>query len=365
MLVIGMAGTAKNTGKTTATATIMAHGDREGIRLAVTSIGYDGEAIDNVTGLPKPRLTFQPGMIVATAERCMRQLKGGVELLESTGFQTPLGEVQIGRLTKETLVVLAGPNKARDLQLLIEQLRKHGAELVIVDGALNRMAPMAVTNGMVVSTGAARHQEIDQLVKETVALHRLFAVAPARPEIASVITASGGVQVGAADASGIQQVPLTSLLVKGDSQLLWDAWRDNAWAYVPGVVNSGCLNELIRLGGSELHGKQLIIHDSVKLAVGQDPLALVESMAQMDQLGCRIYALKQLPVLALTVNPFYPAYRFQSQSYEEAFVDKELLLNSMQDALPVPVFDVMRDAGEGLFGVLRSTLDTAGKQQTD
>lgn len=357
MLVIGMAGTAKNTGKTTATATVMSHGYRAGVVLAVTSIGYDGEAIDNVTGLPKPRLTFRPGMIVATAERCMRLLGDSIELLSNTGFLTPLGEVQIGRLTKESLVVLAGPNKANDLQLLIDLLRELGAGLVIVDGALNRMAPMAVTDGLVVSTGAARHQEIDHLVRETAALYRLFAVASAAPQLIHRLSGSSEIQVGCSNDTARRPIPLSSLLVKTDVDLLWSAWKDGGdWAYVPGVVNSACLAELIRVGGSDLGGKHLIIHDAVKLAVGQDPLILVECLERLDQLGCQVSAVKQLPVLALTVNPFYPAYRFQSQSYEEAFVDKALLLNSMEQALNAPVFDVMRDDGEGLFRVLRAKL---------
>ncbi len=358
MLILGIAGTAKNTGKTTATATIMSHAHAAGIGLAVTSIGYDGEAIDNVTGLPKPRLTFQPGMIVATAERCLHLLGDKVDLLASTGFLTPLGEVQIGRLTKESLVVLAGPNKARDLQCLTELLRGYGAELVLVDGALNRMAPMAVTDGLVVSTGAARHQEINHLVKETAALHRLFTIA--RSELGENLAVTDGVQVGQVGKAETKRIPLSSLLVTGDSQLLWDEWKSATWAYVPGVVNSDCLDELVRLGGSALLGKQLIVHDAIKLAVGQNPLTMVESMTKLQHSGCTISATRQLPILALTVNPFYPAYRFQSQSYEEAFVDRDLLLNRMQTELPVPVFDVKRDNGEGLFAVLRQALKPTG-----
>lgn len=359
MLVIGMAGTAKNTGKTTATSTIMTQGYADGINLAVTSIGYDGEAIDNVTGLPKPRLTFRPGMIVATAERCMHLLGESVELLARTGFRTPLGEVQIGRLTKESLVVLAGPNKASDLQLLIDQLKIYGAELVIVDGALNRMAPMAVTHGLVVSTGAARHQEIDQLVRETAALHRLFSVAAVQPELAHLVAGSVAVRVGSGTVAADRQVPLNSLLVKGDSELLWEAWEGEVWAYVPGVVNSSCLSELLRLGGSRLQGKHLVVHDSIKLAVGQDPITLLESLDQLHQIGCRVSAVRQLPILALTVNPFYPAFRFQNQSYEEAFVDRSLLLDRMRSALHTPVFDVKCDDGEGLFRVLHDKLRTS------
>jgi molybdopterin-guanine dinucleotide biosynthesis protein len=68
---LGIAGTAKNTGKTTATAAIIQELRTRGVGFYLTSIGYDGENIDNVTGLPKPKLRVEPGDVVATAERCL------------------------------------------------------------------------------------------------------------------------------------------------------------------------------------------------------------------------------------------------------------------------------------------------------
>jgi hypothetical protein len=56
-LVVGIAGTAKNTGKTTTLSAIMGEARKEpALVLGLTSIGYDGEGFDNVTGLPKPRI---------------------------------------------------------------------------------------------------------------------------------------------------------------------------------------------------------------------------------------------------------------------------------------------------------------------
>ncbi|MCC6548479.1 MAG: hypothetical protein IT279_00265, partial [Ignavibacteriaceae bacterium] len=61
----GIIGTAKNTGKTTTLNWLMKQQGSTGI--AVTGIGYDGEERDNITMLPKPRLRFEEGVIVATA----------------------------------------------------------------------------------------------------------------------------------------------------------------------------------------------------------------------------------------------------------------------------------------------------------
>jgi len=55
-LIVGIAGTAKNTGKTTTTSAILDELYNMEIPIGLTSIGYDGEEIDNITRLPKPRL---------------------------------------------------------------------------------------------------------------------------------------------------------------------------------------------------------------------------------------------------------------------------------------------------------------------
>ena len=47
---IGILGTAKNTGKTTTFNFLLEWSNLKSIRVGLTSIGYDGEDIDNITG---------------------------------------------------------------------------------------------------------------------------------------------------------------------------------------------------------------------------------------------------------------------------------------------------------------------------
>ena len=72
MVRIGFAGTAKNTGKTSTALHVLQLCHEHGLQVALTSIGYDGETMDNVTGLPKPRYWLEPGMLLATSERCLK-----------------------------------------------------------------------------------------------------------------------------------------------------------------------------------------------------------------------------------------------------------------------------------------------------
>src|SRR5437870_4324964 len=102
--VLGIVGTAKNTGKTTTLAALIAHGGEGGLRLAITGIGYDGEEIDNVTMLPKPRLLFREQAIIATSEHCLRATRAGYRMRRRTGISTALGEVIIAEITRSGLV---------------------------------------------------------------------------------------------------------------------------------------------------------------------------------------------------------------------------------------------------------------------
>lgn len=112
MHTIGFAGTAKNTGKTTAALQVLDRAAEAGLCLAVTSIGYDGEQRDHVTGLPKPRYALPAGTLLATAEQTL-PVCGRLEILETSPIRTILGQVVIARMTEPGPAALAGPNTRR------------------------------------------------------------------------------------------------------------------------------------------------------------------------------------------------------------------------------------------------------------
>ena len=145
MMTIGIAGTAKNTGKTTTMSAMIAElrKSHPQLRLALTSIGYDGEYLDNVTGLPKPRIEMQVGELAAVAEECLRYSRAKLEVLQKTDIMTAMGPILIGRVTKAGKLVVGGPNKRVELRRVLKMLAELGAGLTIVDGALGRIVPRA------------------------------------------------------------------------------------------------------------------------------------------------------------------------------------------------------------------------------
>ncbi|MFA6573745.1 MAG: hypothetical protein WCT13_06310, partial [Patescibacteria group bacterium] len=172
--IIGIAGTAKNTGKTTTLNCLLQEASRRNYSVAVTSIGFDGEEIDNVTSLPKPRITVYPNFIVTTSQKCLNHSTANVEILHRTGLYTSLGEIVIVRVIQEGLVVIAGPNKTNELRMIVETMKSYPCDYMFVDGSLNRIVPMTVVDSIIFTTGGARSTDIPELCNEMLTIESLF-----------------------------------------------------------------------------------------------------------------------------------------------------------------------------------------------
>jgi hypothetical protein len=51
----------------------------------------------------------------------------------------------------------------------------------------------------------------------------------------------------------------------------------------------------------------------------------------------------------ITVNPFYPRYRYSTHDYEAAYVDKEKLRESVGRLVQTPVVNVLDETEEEIF----------------
>jgi hypothetical protein len=170
--VISIVGMDKNVGKTT-TLNYVIEKTRGIFSLGLTSVGVDGESRDVVTGTNKPRIYVPANTVIATAKQCFLKSDITLEVLESTSFSTPLGNVIIGRALSEGHVELAGPSINSQMIEISSRLKELGAELVLIDGALSRKstAVSELCDGVILATGAALSNKIDYVVNETV--HRI------------------------------------------------------------------------------------------------------------------------------------------------------------------------------------------------
>jgi hypothetical protein len=346
---IGIAGTAKNTGKTTTTVILADCLRARHHAVALTSIGYDGEPIDNFSGLPKPRHLAFPGDLIATASGCLRQTAARVEILEETPCKTPLGPVLILKVLQEGMITLVGPNKADYLRTVIASLKRAGACVILCDGALNRLAPLAVADALILATGAARSTNFARLQRETALLCSILDMGPLDPEIAwpeqegIALTDCAG-RVIAATRDG-------SLLSAQSVRKFWPGQKfsDPLRLFVPGVVTDQALQELAsRIKGSPCK-LQLVIGNALNMLMSHDHAALSDSMADLASFGFTLAARGTAPLIALTVNPTYHAYDHKTGAYAFSSIDPARLKQAVAGNSTVPVLNVIEDEPDLLY----------------
>ncbi|ATW26106.1 hypothetical protein [Candidatus Formimonas warabiya] len=352
---LGVAGTAKNTGKTTVTASMIQELRKRECRFFLTSIGYDGENIDNVTGLPKPKLRVEAGDIVVTAEKCLISSTAALEVMGKTDIFTPLGEVLITRVKKPGLVVTAGPNKSSEARRLNDLLQKLGPGITIFDGALNRIAPMTETDGFILATGAAKTPDILSLAQETEIIWRICNL-PTVPRAAEL--AQGAPPVAALlspDLKVIKRLDTPSLLSERDIIDLTDTPRkEGSYLYIPGIASEKSFHRACAL--FERQGGQAFFTfaDPIKILAAGNPSSYHKLIVRLEKAGIFVGVLRRVPLLAVTVNPFYSHYRVESHTYDPAFVDAEQLRVSVQRAVQVPVYNIVKQGPEALVDLILS-----------
>ncbi|MBN2875097.1 MAG: hypothetical protein JXM71_08375 [Spirochaetales bacterium] len=115
-------------------------------RLALLTVGYDGEARDLLSGARKPAVPIAVGDVFVTTERYARPCSP--EILEALPGSTALGPLCVARARRAGTVALVGPEGnaavARAIRLIVEGGL---ADTVFVDGAINRVTQAASLPG--------------------------------------------------------------------------------------------------------------------------------------------------------------------------------------------------------------------------
>ncbi len=341
-MVIGVVGTAKNTGKTTTLSYLMHHALKQGVRVGVTGIGYDGEEIDTITFLPKPRLYLSKGTIVTTSEGCLRNSSAQWKIIERTGMHTALGEILILEITQPGMVVVAGPNRRTSLKQAVQRMASLGVDLLLVDGSLNRLAPMAIVDSVVFTTGASRNIDCSVLAEEMRVVERIFSY-PVDPSPALTplhITISGNGEAST--------IPISSLLDVQDAEAVTQKISTGIKIItIPGLVSTIALTRLL----TNLQSKkiEITLSDPFTFLLSAEPLELASLLSSIEKSSCTVSYVRKPRLAAITINPFYP--KPTGTNFASAFVDKEIMMATMRAALLSPLFNVKATDSPELYSL--------------
>ena len=321
--IIGMC---KNAGKTTVLNSILSEMGTTGKTLGLTSIGRDGESVDVVTQTHKPGIYVREGTLIATALEMLKYCDISREIVETTGFPTPLGEVVLVRARSDGNVQLAGPSITAQLAKLSGMFFSLGADVAIVDGALSRktLCAPAVSEATILCTGASYSRDIDTVIEDT-AFATLLLTLPEQADFSEEERA-------ACPGKALFRMEDGTLRALPQELQLADALRSQAYAgvravYVAGAVTDALLKPVL-MAGKRFERLTLSAEDGSKLLIHQD------TYDKLLLRGISLAVERATRVAAITVNPF-SAYGFD--------LDKEELRSRMQARVRVPVINVLED----------------------
>ena len=327
---VAIIGMEKNAGKTTVLNYLL--GRRLPLIQAITSIGYDGEDIDQVTGTDKPAIYVGCGTLVATASGLLGACDFTRELLSFTDFHTPMGEVVILRALSDGFAQIAGPSTTVQMSALVEMLHAAGAERVYIDGAAARKSTAAISasDACILATGASFSHNLEETVEQTRHYVELLTLPRFEPG-----------QLALMPAANLNDC----LIYAGDGELVNSCSAlDDQCAELIAARNGESTVVVVRGAFTQRLAQRLL--DKCRrlerlLLVGEDGTRLLITAAQKREMlrrECQLQVLNQVNLCAVTVNPASPA---------GLVFDSGDLCRRLARTISLPVFDVL--AGQQVF----------------
>lgn len=326
---ISFIGKDKGSGKTTALGAFMeACRDRT---LGITSVGVDGlrvgdngsiaiagSAEDDPKGCANKGLFVKEGSVIASARALLPLMDVTKEILEVSNINSPIGEIVIFSARSAGNVVVAGPSSVRDLIMLRDSLLDFGAELVLVDGAVNRKS-LALTgeSDYTVYTICLKDLHSDKVLEDILEdLDRLLIPQMNEPLIMDLEKNSSIVYLD---------------LNLGNIHNYLEAEAkdiDIEALYIQGAITTNVIKEfaaLTKVEKKRLNGAKLIFEDGTKI------IAKTKDLKIFGAMGISIFAKNKINIMAICVNPF------MSKLNEDEISN---LIIEIHRKTNIPVFDI-------------------------
>jgi len=323
---LSIVGLEKNTGKTECLNYILKRIPFEK-RVAVSSIGIDGEAKDQVTLGSKPEIYLREGMLFTTSEKHYRERQIVSEILDISDESTSLGRLVTARALSRGKILLSGPSTTHSLKKWISFLKKdHSAEICIIDGALSRLSPASpvVTDALILSTGASLSLHSKEIASKTAFTAEMIDLPLTEIEIRDELKE---IEKGiwTIDKYGnLSGEPLGSSFIS--ESYLFDKQSLYSALYVCGALTDRMLNSISIKNGSK--GIEVIIKDFTKM------FADVKTYRNFIRRGGKLTVLYKSKLIAITINPLAP---------NGTMLNSDQIYSDLKNLIDIPVFDIFKD----------------------
>jgi len=322
---LSIVGLEKNTGKTECLNYVLKRLPVESRRIAVTSIGIDGETVDQVTRTQKPEIHLPQGMFFATSEMHYRQRRLVSELYDVSDESTSLGRVVTAKAITSGKTLLSGPSSSASLQRWMRQMQRFDIDLTVVDGALSRLssASPAVSESMILATGAAFSANINTLVNKTAFVVELINL-PLTSE--SNINLLSPIDNGVWMIDNEGQIKHLNTITSLSPEIQFEGMENCSTLYVAGALVDSFIEKVRQ--NKCLRQVELVVRDFTKIFISPQQFRL------FTKAGGRISVLQKSKLIAVTVNPTSPS----------GFVlDYKTLCSQLHEAIGLPVYDLIKN----------------------
>lgn len=326
---VSIVGMSKNSGKTVTLNHLIKEAEEANIPIGITSIGRDGEYKDVITELEKPRIYVDKGTIIATTIELLKLGNAEVEILKTTDYRTPLGEIVIGKVISKGNIEIGGPQSLKELNEITQIMHSLGAEIVIIDGALDRKSSAApiISEATILSTGAILSRDMNKVVDETLHVVNLFnlptlEVNSIRDIILNLIDEN---KISIID-KNLNVNTLSLLTAIGAGKIIGSHIKDDSkYLVIPGSLVKNTIEDIIYTTKG-YKNVDIIVNDGTKIFIKP------KDWIRFQRLGVSIKVLHPINLIGITINPYSPmGYSFNPNEF----------LGKMQSKIStVPVMDL-------------------------
>ena len=323
---LSIVGLEKNVGKTECLNYILYRLPLHKKKVAVTSIGIDGENKDQVTSTKKPEIFLREGMYFSTAESHYKERRLVSELVEITNERSSLGRIVTAKVSVGGKALISGPSSGVSLRRWVAGMEKFGIDLTIIDGAISRLssASPAISKAMILSTGAAYSSNIQTLVQKTKFVVEMIGLPKledcTRDALCDIESGVWGVDSD----DNIIDFGLTSALAINSLKV--DITKGMRIIYTVGALTDKLLNLIA--DSKNVKNVTLVVKDFTKIFVSEMAYRIFCNR------GGKIMVLQKSKLVAVCVNPTAP------NGY---VLDSDILCEKLQEAIGLPVYDIVKN----------------------
>ncbi len=319
---LAIVGLEKNTGKTECLNYILKRLENTKNKIAVTSIGVDGENIDIIHKHSKPEIELYKDIIFSTSEQHYKTKKITSEILNVSNKKTALGRLITARAIDTGKVILSGPSDTIWIESWVDEMKKNKVVLSIVDGAFSRFSPASpgVTDAMILNTGATVSANLKQLVNKTKFIVDLINTDEYKTKIKNkLLSVNSGVKAIENNRIKDLQIPSILMIEKNKDKI----FKYGSTIYAPGIITDKLLDFLrVQKNAKDI---KLIAKDFSKLFIS------INSYASYLKTGAKLTVLLKPNLIMVCVNPVSnTGFRFNTKE----------LCEKLEEALKIPVYDV-------------------------